>query len=281
MSEWERLETPFELKFLADEPWSFKGHAAIFNSVDRTNDEVMPGAFKRSIDHHKGKFPVCWMHVEKAIIGRGQVVEDGRDLAVEGKLNKNIVAARDAHELMLDGTVDAMSFAYRPIKFDRKADGGRKLRELALGELTVGPASMVCHPEALITEVKFFETKSWEDLGAEAQYCVRESGGFEDGSMSRFTLKKSAPRVEAVWGKLKATGRQEVQALRFPKLEGWTLEKARAWVDSSWQGKGLSDWPELSQMLEGLALTVDGDAARQWLEGFRRMSEEVKSWAKS
>jgi phage head maturation protease len=61
MMMWENRAVPFELKGFteADDRWDLKGYASIFNVADRVDDIVEPGAFRRTIDHHKEDgFPI-------------------------------------------------------------------------------------------------------------------------------------------------------------------------------------------------------------------------------
>lgn len=77
------------------------------------------------------------------------------------------------------------------------------------------------------------ELKVWEDDKdwTEIRYRVRNPDDFQANSFRRVPLQKSKPKVVAVMGKLKSgDGKMTIQALRFPKSEGWTLVKAKAWV---------------------------------------------------
>lgn len=158
--EWEKFHTvPFEVKEITEveDRWNFKGYASIFNTVDNVDDIVIPGAFKRTIQHHKGKFPLVWMHDRQEILGAAIVHEDKKGLKVDpGYMLKAVQKSHEAYPLMKDKIVNGMSFAYRVIQRDFK-DGIRLLKELAVGEITIGPATMIAHPKALITQVKFAE----------------------------------------------------------------------------------------------------------------------------
>jgi len=69
----------------------------------------------------------------------------------------------------------------------------------------------------------------------EYRYRVRDPGAFKPNAMrsgSTFvtiTIQRS-PRVRAVIGRLKSTGRTAVQSLRFPKSAGWNEAKIAAWL---------------------------------------------------
>jgi HK97 family phage prohead protease len=62
-----------------------KGYASVFNNVDDQYEVVQKGAYKRSIDHHKGHFPIFGNH--KVEIGATtKAFEDDYGLYIEGKL---------------------------------------------------------------------------------------------------------------------------------------------------------------------------------------------------
>ncbi len=72
----------------------------------------------------------------------------------------------------------------------------------------------------------------WDDKPefTEIRYRVHDPGDFQSKTFRRVTLKKDKPRVFAVMGKLKGETTMTIQALRFPKSDGWTLSKAKDWV---------------------------------------------------
>ncbi len=157
---WSQFHTvPFEtwdLKVYEDR-YEFKGHAGVFTRPDKIKDIVEPGAFARTIDHHKGKFPIADMHNLEKIVGNAHVHEDKKGLAVEpGVLIRGLQKAEDVYLLLKNKVYDGMSFSFRPIQRQFKA-GFRHLKEVAVGEITVAPRSLICHPDALITDVKMFE----------------------------------------------------------------------------------------------------------------------------
>lgn len=69
----------------------------------------------------------------------------------------------------------------------------------------------------------------WEETENEIRHRERDPDDFESDSFRRITLKKDKPRVFAIVGRLKGETTTTIQALRFPKEDGWTMEKAKAW----------------------------------------------------
>jgi len=245
MSEWEKLPwVNFEVKSLAEDSdrYLFEGHASVFNTPDKVKDRVRPGAFKRTIDHHKGQFPLTYLHDLKNIIGGANMVEDSMGFKAEpGFILKGLPDAERIYRLMKAKVINGMSFMYRVIQY-KMVDGFRDLLELHVGEVTVGPRTLICHPDALITNIKAFEVGDWDDVSdiigwkiwddnpewTEIRYRIRDPGLFL--GMKRWEIQRNS--IDAVGGKLKSdsNGGMVIQALRFKKEAGWTLTKAQAWV---------------------------------------------------
>lgn len=73
------------------------------------------------------------------------------------------------------------------------------------------------------------ENKIWEETTGEIRFRVKDPAQFK--KFRRFTMKKDKPRVFAIYGQLKkGDSKWAVQALRFPKGDGWTMEEAKKWV---------------------------------------------------
>ncbi len=226
---------PFEVKQLEEKSdrYEFKGHASVFIIPDRIKDIMHPGAFKRTIDHNKGKFALDWMHIKEEIIGGTQVHEDTKGLAVEpGYLIKGIQRAEEAYKLMKAGVVDGMSFMYKAIqrKFDR---GYRHLHEVRVGSLTVGPSSMICHPDALITNVKLEDLPTIEIKNCvEAQmfeYNYTSSEAFKN--LKSFFIPGYEYSIRGFAGITKVG--VQLKSLRFDKMAGWTEESVDDWIRSN------------------------------------------------
>jgi hypothetical protein len=82
----------------------------------------------------------------------------------------------------------------------------------------------------------------WEETENEISHRVRDPGDFQPNSFRRMTLKQDRPQVFAIIGKLKGETKTTVQALRFPKKQGWTMEKAKQWVKDHYkESKSIAD----------------------------------------
>jgi hypothetical protein len=72
--------------------------------------------------------------------------------------------------------------------------------------------------------------RGWDETENEIRHRIKDPGLF---SKFRYAvLQKKSPKVFAVYGQLKSSTKWAIQALRFPKGEGWTVEKAKAWAAS-------------------------------------------------
>ncbi len=78
----------------------------------------------------------------------------------------------------------------------------------------------------------------WEQTENEIRHPIRPVSDFQDGSFRRITLQKDKPRVFAIIGRPKGKTTTAIQALRFPKEDGWTVAKAKRW---------LKDHPDLKE----------------------------------
>jgi hypothetical protein len=74
------------------------------------------------------------------------------------------------------------------------------------------------------------ETKLWDDMPSEIRYRLRNPDLFQADSFRRIPVKRDSPKVFGIVGKLKNEDAMTLQALRFPKDEGWDMSKAQTWV---------------------------------------------------
>lgn len=156
----------FALKLDAppDDEGRFTGYAAVFGNVDKGNDVIEAGAFKKSLQENP-TVPILWSHDPENPIGVSTyAVEDGKGLKVEGQLAMDVQRAQEVHSLMKLGAIRGISIGYNTVK--RSFQGQiRHLQELALGEF-----SPVVFPMNPLAEVDGVKSQKW--LG---QYGQTES----------------------------------------------------------------------------------------------------------
>ncbi len=149
--------SPFEFKASDSEEGVFEGHAAIFNSSDRHDDIIMPGAFKKSLRGRPArKVKMLFGHDTRAMIGVwDSIKEDSKGLFVKGHLLLQLPKAQEAFILLKEEVLDSMSIGFNSLKDepDTKRGGfARKLLEIDLFEISL--VAIPAQPGALVTDVK-------------------------------------------------------------------------------------------------------------------------------
>ena len=144
---------PFELKGLTDEG-TFEGYLSTYD-IDECNDQVVPGAFKRTLsawNKKKSPIPLLWQHDPNQPIGFIEnAEEDETGLRVKARLLLKLGKAQEAYELLQAKVLHSMSIGYKNLK-DQTVDGIRKLKEIKLyeGSLVLWPMNNT----ALVTSFK-------------------------------------------------------------------------------------------------------------------------------
>lgn len=159
------LETKFHRPGVAlGEGAMIAGYASVFGVRDQGGDVVMPGAYAASLARLAaagGKVRMLWQHDQAQPIGVwDEVVEDTQGLRVKGRLLTEVAKGREAVALMAAGAVDGLSIGYRTLRSEKLPDGGRKLIELELWEvslvtfpmLPVARVAAKAQPHGLIAE---------------------------------------------------------------------------------------------------------------------------------
>jgi len=176
---WERKAIPFvpeEFKE-ADDRWEFNGWVAKYKNVDRMDDRLLPGSFKRTIDHRGEKaFPLMLMHDTLTFLGGVFLKETAQGVkAAPGFLLKSIQLSANVRDLMKLGIIDGFSFSFRAIQYKYVAEGTRMVRELSevrIGEVTLGPQTMIANPQAVLTSIKNVDTKTAQRALEEFRHSV-------------------------------------------------------------------------------------------------------------
>ncbi|WP_315388733.1 HK97 family phage prohead protease [uncultured Stenotrophomonas sp.] len=160
---------PFEVKS-ADKSGNFEGYASVFNNIDLGDDLILPGAFVKVKTTRTGRLRLALYHNLTQLIGDAEFKQDGNGLLLKGKVNLNVSYARDAYELMKEGTLDEMSVGFNTLEDALETREGRRVRVIKRAELweaSVVPFGM--NPEAQVLSVKSdirsFESALRERMG--------------------------------------------------------------------------------------------------------------------
>ncbi|WP_219061425.1 HK97 family phage prohead protease [Pseudomonas sp. UMAB-08] len=164
-----KLEVPFEVKAV-DDAGNFEGYAAVFNNIDLGDDVILPGAFTKVKTTRAGRLKLALFHDLTRLVGSAEFSQDDHGLFIKGKVNLAVSYARDAYELMKDGTLDSMSIGFNTLVATYEERAGRSVRiikQAELWEASLVPFGM--NPEAQVTDVKsdirIFENALRERMG--------------------------------------------------------------------------------------------------------------------
>lgn len=141
------------LKHLQEEGF-FRGYASTYR-VDRVQDQIMPGAFTRTLytwQTEHNRYPhLYWEHDAWEFIGTCQTLKEDEDgLFIEGKLSMDLPKAQAAYRLMKEGK-QGLSIGFYILK-STQTNGIRQIHDLQLQEVSV--SEHPCNPDAQIHEVK-------------------------------------------------------------------------------------------------------------------------------
>lgn len=137
----------------------FEGYASTFGNVDQGLDVVDKGAFKRTLQNNKGRFPILADHDWKAHIGYNEAAhEDKTGLFVQGAINlkvqKGVEKFALAKQALKLKTPMGLSIGYTTIQASNDPDQPqvRHLTELKLWEYSFVTFPM--NVEAMVTTAK-------------------------------------------------------------------------------------------------------------------------------
>jgi len=150
-----KLDCPFEVK-AADDTGNFEGYAAVFDNVDLGDDVILKGAFTTVKTARNGRLKLALYHDLTRLVGTSEFSQDEHGLYLKGRVNLAVSYARDAYELMKDGSLDSMSIGFNTLEADYQQRAGRNVRVIKSAELW--EASFV--PFGMNTEAQVLSVKS-------------------------------------------------------------------------------------------------------------------------
>jgi len=141
---------PFQIKVDAEKR-TFEGYASTWD-IDLENDQILPGAFKKSIDERLpyNKIKILYNH-QDAIGVPIEMGEDEKGLYVKGKIS-NTTLGNDVINLMADNVISEMSIGFDIISDREPENGIRKISEVKLWE--VSPVIFGANPHTSIFNVQ-------------------------------------------------------------------------------------------------------------------------------
>lgn len=147
--------TPFLVKNL-EEDGVFSGYASVFDCIDYQNDQVMPGAFAKSLENWRAKntWPkMLWQHNYSYPIGIWMdMQEDDKGLLVKGKLLLETTKGSEAYSLLKNGIANGLSIGFSLEHATTAAMGHKLLHRINLHEVSL--VTYAANPKAKVEWVK-------------------------------------------------------------------------------------------------------------------------------
>lgn len=143
-----------------EEDGVFFGYASVFDCIDFQNDQVMPGAFSKSLEtwRAKGLWPkMLWQHDHHHPIGVWlDMQEDATGLLVKGQLLLDVRKGREAYALLKRNVVNGLSIGFSLEKAALSPQGHQLLQEVYLHEVSL--VTFAANPKAKVEWVKSEQT---------------------------------------------------------------------------------------------------------------------------
>jgi HK97 family phage prohead protease len=147
----EKSSFKFSMKSL-DPAGTFSGFASTYGNTDLGGDEIVAGAFAKTLADKGGEVPLLWAHNPSEPIGIAKLTDTAAGLQVAGKLILDgVPTAQKVYALMKAGVLKGLSIGYDVVRYDL-ADNVRRLLELKLWEISAVTFPM--NERATVTAVK-------------------------------------------------------------------------------------------------------------------------------
>ncbi len=171
------------LKFNSESKGEFEGYASVFNSDDKVDDTILPGAFKKSLKSGE-KILMFLNHdnYEVPIGGWPSIKEDDYGLAVKGSINLDHKDGPTLHSALERGDMGGMSIGFRmthndyTLKDEDEPYGGRIIHNVGLKEISI--VNFPCEPKAMI-DLSSVKAEEWESMQTirDLEHLLRDEFG--------------------------------------------------------------------------------------------------------
>jgi len=193
----------------------FSGYLSVFGNQDSYDDIVEPGAFKRTLSHRKGRFPLAWFHDLYTPIGIFMGKEDEKGLFIDGFINLETAKGAEVYSGMkfeveeMGGDaayITEMSIGYNAVQSETDDKGVRHLQEVALREGSLLPMYTAANEDAQITSKADGERITPADAKALRDVRERFEKAFDDVTelLASVSVCEDAAPSEAVKSRIDA-----------------------------------------------------------------------------
>lgn len=194
------LDFPLEIKAVTDKG-TFTGFASVYGNTDEGGDMIEAGAFAETLKERGAERPLLWQHDMSAPIGLGQLKDSPEGLIVEGTLDLDVTAGKEAYSRLRKRIVKGLSIGYRTIK-DDFAGKVRLLKQIDLLEVSLVtlPMNRLARVTAIksIATIRDFETWLHEQGFSKREAAALASHGFK-GLAAGDSEEDSAAAELAAW----------------------------------------------------------------------------------
>lgn len=125
-----------------------EGYASTYGNTDLGGDVVEKGAFKQTLNHKQGIVPLLLDHgyTSRDVAGVAMLEDDEKGLYMKAEMPLDVPEVASAYnkiKFMLDrGAKMGLSIGYDTVKAEPSDDGTRRLKEVALHEVSITPFPM-------------------------------------------------------------------------------------------------------------------------------------------
>ncbi len=157
------------------------GYASVYNTPDEHNDLIVKGAFSKIIPQN---IKLLWQHDSQKPIGIvNSLLEDDYGLRIDATINNNVVAGKDAIELISQGALDGLSVGFYVKLADYNNLGQRIISKADLVEV-----SIVTFPANHHAKISYIKNNKSKEKNMDLELITKQINNI-DGKIELFNQK--------------------------------------------------------------------------------------------
>ncbi|WP_454869679.1 HK97 family phage prohead protease [Pseudomonas putida] len=263
-----RSFTPLETR-ADDQPGRFSGYIVTWGSVDTYNTTFKRGSFKKTLSERGSRIKLLWNHDFSAMpIGVvTEIREDDKGVYFEAQLSLLTEAGRNAHQLMLDGAIDTMSFGFRGIKSGFNTSGIKEYTEVALQEIS--PVNFEANETATIDQVRSQDDESRATSFSET---IDKNELYSRGSRLRSALSQTIDDIS--WSMKKPAEVVSATELAIEEFKSAYV----GWLNNLYNVEpGLRGAPDANDLSKAVQAMLGEQSVEEFTQSSRLTIEEIRS----